>query len=150
MTTDGTLLRIGHAVQLGHRGEREEARARFAGIWDEIGGERGDPLHVCTLAHAMADVQDDVVEEPAWDERALAAAALLTDDRLAQAGMTLPVAGLHPSLHLDLAECRRKLGDLDRAREHLRQAQATIGAVGDDGFGGMVREGLRPVAERLG
>jgi hypothetical protein len=34
----------------------------------------------------MADVQDDVREELQWDQRALAAAGLLTDARLAQAG----------------------------------------------------------------
>lgn len=97
----------------------------------------------------MADVQDDVRQELVWDRRALAAAALLTDARLAQAGVTLPVAGLYPSLHLNLSECYRKLGDLDRAREHLQRAQETIGTLGDDGYGQMIKDGLRQVAERL-
>jgi hypothetical protein len=114
--TDPTLLRIGQAMQLGHQGEREAAQLLFSEIWDEMGGEQGDPLHRCTLAHAMADVQDDVREELQWDQRALAAAGLLTDARLAQAGVSLPVTGLYPSLHLNLSECHRKLGDLDRAR----------------------------------
>ncbi|QFZ19852.1 hypothetical protein [Saccharothrix syringae] len=149
MITDPTLNRIGEAVQLGHRGEREAARASLAGIWDEIGGDRGDPLHRCTLAHAMADMQDDVREELAWDLRAMAAADLLTDARMMQAGLTLPVAGLYPSLHLNLSECYRKLGDLDRAREHLARARATIGALGDDGYGRMIRDGLEQVAEKL-
>lgn len=63
MITDPTIVRIGEAVQLGHQGERESARLLFAEIWDEIGGEQGDPLHRCTLAHAMADMQDDVRQE---------------------------------------------------------------------------------------
>ena len=149
MITDPTLLRIGEAAQLSHQGEREAARLLFAEVWDEIGGEQGDPLQRCTLAHAMADVQDDVREELLWDQRALAAADLLTDARVAQAGLSLPVAGLYPSLHLNLSECHRKLGDLDRAREHLRHAQATIGALGDDGYGQMIRNGLERIAERL-
>jgi len=149
MITEPTLVRIGEAVQLNHRGEREAARLLFAEIWDEIGGERGDPLHVCTLAHGMADAQDDVDQELLWDLRALAAVDLLTDERVAQAGVPLTVAGLHPSLHLNLAECYRKLGDLDTAREHLRQARATIGALGDDGYGQMIRDGLEQVAEGL-
>jgi hypothetical protein len=149
MITEPTLVRIGEAVQLSHQGERETARLLFAEIWDEIGGEQGDPLHRCTLAHAMADVQDDVREELRWDQRALAAADLLTDARVAQAGVPLPVAGLYPSLHLNLSECHRKLGDLDRAREHLRHAQATIGALGDDGYGQMIRNGLERMAEQL-
>lgn len=149
MITDPTIIRIGEAVQLGHQGEREAARLAFAEIWDEIGGERGDPLHRCTLAHAMADMQDDVREELVWDLRAMAAADLLTDERVAEAGVTLPVAGLYPSLHLNLSECYRKLGDLDRAREHLEQARATVGALGDDGYGQLIRNGLERIAEQL-
>lgn len=149
MITEPTLVRIGEAVQLSHQGERESARLLFAEIWDEIGGEQGDPLHVCTLAHAMADVQDDVHEELIWDQRALAAAGLLTDARVAQAGVTLPVAGLYPSLHLNLSECYRKLGDLDRAREHLQEARTMIGALGDDGYGRMIKDGMERIAELL-
>jgi hypothetical protein len=147
--TDPVLVRIGQAVQLSHQGELEAAQLLFAEIWDEIGGEQGEPLHRCTIAHAMADVQDDVRDELLWDQRALAAADLLTDAQMAQAGVPLPVAGLYPSLHLNLSECYRKLGDVARAREHLQQARATIGALGDDGYGRMIRDGLERVAERL-
>ena len=60
MITDPTITRIGEGVELHHhRGQREAARDLFAQIWDDIGGEQGDPLHVCVHAHAMADVQDD-------------------------------------------------------------------------------------------
>jgi hypothetical protein len=141
--TDPTLTRIGQAVELHHvRGEREAARESFALLWEEIGGERGDPLHVCVLAHSMADVQDDVGRELMWDRRALAAAGRLTDDRVAGAGVNLPVAGLYPSLHLNVAECYRKLGDVARAREHLQEARAGIEALGDDDYGRLIRDGL--------
>lgn len=149
MITDPTLIRVGQAVQLNHQGEREAARRQFAQLWDEIGGEHGDPLHRCTLAHAMADAQDDVREELLWDQRALAAADLLTDARVAQAGVPLSAAGLYPSLHLNLSECYRKLGDLDRARAHLQQAQDTIDALGDDEYGQMIKKGMAEIAERL-
>jgi hypothetical protein len=76
-------------------------------------------------------VQDDVRQELVWDQRVLAAADLLTDARIAEAGVMLPAAGLYPSLHLNLSDCYRKLGDVGRAREHLQQAQATTGALGD-------------------
>jgi hypothetical protein len=147
--TDPTLLRIGEAVQLNHQGERAAARSLFTELWAGIGGEEGDPLHRCTLAHAMADAQDDPRAELVWDERALAAAGLLTDERLHEAGLTLTVAGLHPSLHLNLSECHRKLGDLDRARAHLRAAEATIDALADDDYGRLIRDGLAKVAEQL-
>jgi hypothetical protein len=41
------------------------------------------------------------------------------------------------------------LGDLGRAREHLQQAQDMIGALGDDEYGQMIRDGLEQVTERL-
>ena len=149
-STDPTLARIGEAVELHHRGQREAARDLFAQIWADIGGERGDPLHVCVLAHSMADVHDDVREELAWDLRALAAAGLITDERVAQAGVPYSVEGLYPSLHLNLCDCYRKLGALDRAREHLRQARATIGALpDDDDYGRLIRGGLELLAEQL-
>ncbi|MEW1837753.1 tetratricopeptide repeat protein [Nonomuraea angiospora] len=151
MTTDPTMARIGQGVELHHhQGQPEAARDLFAQIWDDIGGEQGDPLHVCVLAHSMADVQDDVHEELMWDLRALAAADRVTDEQVAQAGVALPVAGLYPSLHLNLSECYRKLGDLDRAREHLQQARAGIGALGDDGYGRLIKGGLERLAEQLG
>ena len=150
MTIDATLGRINEGVQLHHQqGERTAARDLFAEIWDEVGGERGDPLHVCVLAHAMADVQDDVHQELLWDQRALTAAGSLTDDRLAGAGVPMPVAALYPSLHLNLGECYRKLGDLDRARDCLQQARAGIGALGDDDYGRLIRSGLQRLAQQL-
>lgn len=140
---DGTMARIGHGVQLHHqRGEREAAREVFAEVWAEIGGESGDPLHVCVLAHAMADVQDDPAEELVWDLRALAAVGAVTDERVAAAGVPLSVAGLYPSLHLNLCECYRKLGDRERAREQLELARGRLGALGDDDYGRLIRDGF--------
>nr|SBO97061.1 hypothetical protein BN4615_P6577 [Nonomuraea gerenzanensis] len=151
MTTDPTMTRIGQGVELHHhQGRREAARDLFTQIWDDIGGEQGDPLHVCVLAHSMADVQDDVHEELTWDLRALAAADRLTDQRVAQAGVPFSMAGLYPSLHLNLCECYRKLDDLDRAREHLKQARAGIGALGDDDYGRLIKGGLERLTEQLG
>ena len=150
MITDPVLVRIGEGVQLHHgQGRREAARGVFARIWDEIGGEQGDPLHVCVLAHALADVQDDVRQELFWDQRALAAADLLTDEQLARGGVAMPAAGLYPSLHLNLSECYRKLGDLGRAREYLRQARAGIDALGDDEYGRLIRDGLERLEQQL-
>ncbi|RBQ18793.1 hypothetical protein DP939_16375 [Spongiactinospora rosea] len=151
MTPDETMARIGQGVDLHHgQGRPAEARELFARIWDDIGGEQGDPLHVCVLAHSMADVQEEVDQELVWDLRALEAAGLITDERVARAGVPFSAAGLYPSLHLNLGECYRKLGDLDRARDHLRQARDGIGALGDDGYGRLIKGGLERLAEQLG
>lgn len=141
--------RIGEGITLGQQGDRAGARRVLADTWAAIGDD-GDPLHRCALAHAMADVCDDVAEELRWDERALAAVGSLTDERAARAGMTAGVAAMYPSLHLNLADCHRRLGDLDAAREHLARGQAAAGALPDDGYGQMIRGGLEGLAERLG
>ena len=147
---DPVWERISEGVALHHhRGEREAARLLFAEVWEEIGGVRGDPLHVCVLAHSMADVQDDVQQELVWDLRALAAADLLTDDDVARAGVPLTAAGLYPSLHLNLGECYRKLGDVGLAREHLGLARAGVGALGDDDYGRLIKGGLERLEQQL-
>jgi hypothetical protein len=146
---DAVMARIGEGIALRERGERVAARDLFAQVWSEIGGENGDPFHRCALAHSMADVQDDVHEELAWDLRALAAADLLTDERAARGGVAGSVAGFYPSLHLNLGECYRKLGEVDRAREHLDRGRASVDALGNDGYGQMIKGGLDRLADRL-
>lgn len=143
------MAAIGQGIELSQQGQREAARGLFAEVWNDIGGESGDPFHRCALAHWMADVQDDVHEELIWDLRALQAADLITEERAAQAGVASPVVGFYPSLHLNVGECYRKLGDLDRAREHLERGRVAVGALGDDGYGQMIKGGLDQLAERL-
>ncbi len=147
---EAVLKEIGRGIGLSHGGDRPAAARLFAEIWDTIGGKGGDPLHRCAVAHAMADVQDDVNEELAWDLRALAAADLITDERAAQAGVAIPANGFYPSLHLNLAECYRKLGDPQRARQHLELGRAGAGTLGDDGYAAMIKEALDRLAARLG
>jgi len=146
---DAVMVRIGEGIALCEQGERVAARALFAQVWTEISGEDGDPFHVCALAHSMADVQDDVHEELLWDLRALAAADLLTDERAARGGVAGPADGFHPSLHLNLAECYRKLGEVDSARNHLDRGRASIDALGNDGYAQMIKAGLDSLADRL-
>ena len=148
-STDPTMGRIAEAMALGQRGARAAARGLFAQLWADI-GEDGDPFHRCALAHAMADVQDDVAEELRWDERALAAADELSDERVTAGGVASGVAGFYPSLHLNLAECHRRLGDHAQARTHLEKGRARLGALPDDGYGQLIRGGYERLAERLG
>jgi hypothetical protein len=145
---DEVMVRIGRGIELGRAGERSAARTVFAELWDQIGCD-GDPLHRCALAHSFADVQDDPTDELVWDLRALHAAELITDDRAQAAGIASPVAAFYPSLHLNLGEVYRKLGELDLARLHLEQGQATADALGDDLYDHVVKTGLDALAQRL-
>ncbi|WP_241563029.1 hypothetical protein [Streptomyces sp. E1N211] len=137
---DALLTRIGQVVMLHHAGDREEARRRLLGLWAEI-GEDGDPLHRCTLAHYLADTQDDPGDELAWDLRALTAAE--------EAGGTPAydgapaVRGLYPSLQLNLAADYLRLGrpDAARAQPALTLHQRTCGPRADTG----PPDGRRPV-----
>ncbi|QIJ66417.1 tetratricopeptide repeat protein [Streptomyces sp. JB150] len=138
---DAVMGRIGQVVMLHHAGDREEARLRFLQLWAEI-GEHGDPLHRCTLAHYLADTQDDPSDELAWDLRALTAAEELSDDRLAAHHGTLAVRALYPSLHLNLAADYVKLGHHDAARTHLRRARGAVDALADDSYGDGVRAAI--------
>ena len=146
---DTIMAQVGHGIELGGRGDREAARELFARLWEQV-SEVGDPLHRCAIAHSMADVQDDPRDELAWDLRALEAADSVTPERAAAAGVVTPVASFYPSLHLNLGEAYRKLGDLGSARTHLRLGQDAAQAFGDDGYARMIRGGLDGLATRLG
>ncbi|WP_395805475.1 hypothetical protein [Archangium minus] len=142
------MSRISEAMERGQQGDREVARQLFADIWKDLTPE-GDPFHRCTLAHYMADVQDDPQEELVWDLRALEAAEQVTDARAREYHASLSVRGFQPSLHLNLAEDYRKLGDLARAREHVARARAAVDALDEDGYGRMIRAGIERLARQL-
>jgi tetratricopeptide (TPR) repeat protein len=128
--TDAVMAEIGEVVALGHSGDTATARQRFADLWDEV----DDPFHRCALAHYAADVQADPSDELRWDLRALAAADAVPD--------RTAVAAFYPSLHLNLADVHRRLGDVEQACRHLEQARATVDALPDDGYGRMIRGGV--------
>lgn len=145
---DAMMTRIGQAAMLHHAGDREEARTRFLELWVEI-GEGGDALHRCTLAHYMADTQDDPADELVWDLRALAAAEELTDGRIAEHHGSLAVRALYPSLHLNLAADYVKLGRSEAARTHLRRARGATGALAEDSYGDGVRAAIGRLELRI-
>ncbi|MEU6312023.1 hypothetical protein [Streptomyces sp. NPDC047014] len=154
---DAVMTRIGQAVILLHAGDREEARNRLGALWSEI-GEQGDSLHRCTLAHYMADAQDDPADELAWDLRALTAAGTAADAVEAGAAWEGPpaprephpaVRGFYPSLHLSLAADYAKLERPEAARVHLARARAAAGALSDDGYGNGVREAIARLERQL-
>lgn len=146
---DAVMTRIGQVVMLCHAGDREEARHRFLALWAEI-GEDGDPLHRCTLAHYMADAQDDPCDELAWDLRALTAAEELSDDRLGRHQGAVAVRALYPSLHLNLAADYVRLGRTDAARTHVRKARRASHALGEDSYSDGVRAAISRLELRLG
>ncbi|MCR6490409.1 hypothetical protein M8542_47155 [Amycolatopsis sp. OK19-0408] len=147
--TDDVMVAIDAGLRQHIGGDRAGAHATFTALWAEIGAD-GDPLHRVALAHHMADVCDDPAEELEWDLRALAAADSLTDSRAQEYHSSLAVRGFYPSLHLNLGEDYRKLGDLAAAREQLALAREKLGALCEDDYAAGIRAALDGLAERLG
>ncbi|WP_414637628.1 hypothetical protein [Actinomycetospora sp.] len=104
------MARIDELVELGRTGDAEEARSRLVELWGDA-EIQSDPLARCTLAHHAADLQPEIVDELAWDLRALEAADEITAERIGAHHASLDVAAFYPSLHLNLGEDYRRLRD---------------------------------------
>lgn len=141
MTTWEQVL---EAVQTTLQGDRHRGRT----MMDDAFRGADDPAQRCVLAHYLADVQESLDAEIAWDERALAEFPHLAPDDLAPIGIP-SAAALAPSLHLNLGDGYARRGDLDAAREQLDLGRAAVGLLDDDGYGAMIRGGLDGLAARL-
>ncbi|UPW07097.1 hypothetical protein M1C59_13405 [Gordonia terrae] len=135
---DSTMHELTEAVALGQGGDTTGARDRLLALWETIGVD-GDALHRCTLAHHLADLYSDPADSLAWDVCALDAALALTDERVRSHHADLSVAGLLPSLHLNLADDHRRLGSFDSARRHLDAAARATADLPEGPYGRMIR-----------
>ncbi len=143
------MLRVGEGIALRQRGERLVAHRLFLELWEQIGGVGGDPFHRCAIAHSMADACDDVKEELMWDLLALEAAESVTDARAAEGGVSGSAAAFFPSLHLNLAECYRRIGDVERAAGHVVRGRAALGVLAEGGYSLMIRDGFDRIDKAL-
>ena len=149
--------RIGQAVILHRGGDREEARKRLGQLWTEL-DQGGSPLHRTTVAHYLAQTQDEPEAGLAWDLRALAEADTLLGGRaesdsgetsgrapVARAcvdaeqtsgeGESLAVRSFYPRLHLSLAGAYARLGEVAAARCELVRTRSALDALGMDQHG---------------
>ncbi|WP_244967058.1 hypothetical protein [Streptomyces cacaoi] len=145
---DATMMRIGQAIMLHRGGDREEARNRLTALWAEA-EDSGHLFHRCTIAHYLADTQDDPAEELRWDLRALSAAEALTGERARWPEHRRAVRSLYPALHLSLASDHARLGDEAAARRELGRARGSLAALADDPHGERLREEIERLARRL-
>lgn len=145
---DPVLQRVSDAATLGKR-DAPAARQILQAAWEEADGAEQGPLHRCAIAHAMADLQDDLAAELSWDLRALEAAYLISDEDAARAGLPGTAQSFYPSLHLNLADVYRRLGENHQASEHVRLGLQTLRNLPRDGYGQMLRDGLNRVAAQL-
>ena len=148
VTTDTIMQDIQAAIATRQGGDRALAREQLGAIWDRI-RHAPQALHECTLAHFMADAQDDPTDELAWDLRALAAAQRCPEAEASAYHESLSIAGFMPSLHLNLADVYRRLGDHDHSMHHLAEGRAAAADIPDGPYASMIRRGLDRLAERL-
>lgn len=148
MAGDETMARIAAAIGQLHSGDREGARAAFSDIWSGLGAD-ADPFHVCTLSHYMADTQDEARSELEWDLRALEAADRVTDGRAREHHESLSMKSFYPSLHLNVGDAYSRLGEIEKAREHVRAAQAALSDLPDSPLAQMTRKGIAGLSQRV-
>ncbi|GID60947.1 hypothetical protein Aco03nite_093510 [Actinoplanes couchii] len=145
---DEILAAMGAAVELGRDGDRPGARDALTRLWERASVD-GDAMHRCSIAHYLADLQDSPADELMWDERALAAVTDLDDERVRRVHDSMRVRAFLPSLHLNLADVHRRLGNIGEAREHLAAATKEVDALPDDDYGSMMLGALDRVREAL-
>ncbi len=140
---DPITAMIAQVQQSALQGHREQAVSAYEQLWTQV--EHGRPLHRVHLAHYMADLQDDPVEELRWDERALAAAAEVTP----QDADAAAVAPLRASLHVNSARALHKLGRQDAASQQLAAARQAEQALPEDGYGSLVRSQIDALSAEM-
>ncbi len=134
------------AVGVALGGDPPQGRHDLRACWD--GTAPTDQAQRCVLAHYLADLEDNLAAEVAWDERALAAFAHVQDADLTPVGIPA-AASLAPSLHLNLGDGYLRQGRTAPARDQLAAGLAALRALPDDGYGAMIRRGLTGLQERL-
>lgn len=131
------LIRDGIALR--EQGRSDEARALMEGLVAEVDG--GDDAYAkIFLAHSLADVQETAEDELAWDLRALAFMAELTDEVAVERGNAGGKNALLPSLYLNLAVDYRRLDDDANARRYYELGRGYLDALSDDEYGDSIRE----------
>lgn len=134
------------AVGLVLDGQRDDGEAALRRCWAQT--DHSDHAQRCVIAHYLADLQPNLDDEVAWDERALAAYADVNDQDLAVIGIP-HAGGMAPSLHLNLGDGYLRQGHLDAARAQLTAGLEHQDALGRDGYGALIRQGLDRLGERI-
>lgn len=148
MTGDtGRMPRILEAVALQQRGDNAEARSVLIALWHET--EENHALERCILAHYLADLETSLEGSLQWNRLALSAAETLRALDVEEVFPGVALRAFFPSLHLNLAEDYRLLGDRISAGRHLAEARAALTGLEDEGLVGMIRGGVERMERTL-
>ncbi|MBS1778762.1 MAG: tetratricopeptide repeat protein [Bacteroidetes bacterium] len=123
-------------MEMEGKGELTASLQLFTRAWDLAGNDAEKFI----AAHYLARRQEDIAGKLYWDTIALTHAQKVTDTS---------VKGALPSLHLNIGKCYEDLGKYDLASEHYTQALAYANELGNDGYGSMIRKGIKKGIERI-
>lgn len=141
-----TWEQITSAIGAAMGGDKGHGRTLLESCWADTAEH--EQAQRCVIAHYLADTQDSIDDEVRWDERALAAYVHVKDADLAAIGVP-SARGMAPSLHLNVGDGYLRQGRVSEAREHLAAGLAATEALGDDGYGALIRKGLAGLQARL-
>jgi hypothetical protein len=146
MSSDQTVKeRIRAAMQQLHLGDTVGARSALESLLPLA--KSSSTFDWLFFAHTFADVQDDVTEELRWDQAALEALEQLSEAEAEAEQVHGGVAGLLPSLHLNLADVHRRLGDEVRAQHHYAEGSEHLDALDQGAYGRSIREAFAKFAK---
>lgn len=141
-----TWADITTAMAVALSGDTAAGLRDLTACWE--GAREEEHAQRCVVAHHLADLQTELDDEVAWDERALEAYAGVAEGDLAQVGIP-DARGLAPSLHLNLGDGYLRQGRVDEAELQLGLGLAAEEALDDDAYGAMIRGGLLGLSERI-
>lgn len=136
------------AVAVLQAGDRERAREALLALWAKWSDQYA-PLERCTIAHFLADTEEEPGAELEWDLRALEAATGTGGDAEDRQPVDSNLNGFLPSLHLNAGDACRRVGDQERARRHAEIGLAHAHALDGDGYGKTIRQGLERLLARV-
>lgn len=110
-------------------GHPDAARRSFERAW----ASAGDDYERCVAAHYLARHQDGPHQSLEWNERCLALADRVADDR---------VAAFYPSLYLNIGKSHEELGERQAAQHSYQLAAAVTDRLPQDGYGQLVRNAI--------
>lgn len=97
----------------------------------------------------MADAQDDVREELRWDLLAFEAASNARPEEFDDRFPGMSLASFFPSLHLNLASCYERSGEIGLARKHAICAAAAAPSLAESPLGKLTADAITRLNARL-
>jgi tetratricopeptide (TPR) repeat protein len=123
-------------MSLEGQGNLVEAKQLFLKAWTESVTD----FEKFTSAHYVARHQDLVVEKLKWDETALTFALKIEEPAM---------KAYYPSLYLNIGKCYEDLNNFTEAREHYQKALSYFEYLPEDGYGKMIKSGIREGMQRV-